>query len=97
MGTDAGVGPHGDNLRELALMAAGGMKPAEVLRATTLEGARLLGVDDERGTVEPGKLADLVVLRGGIEDLDGIGDRVEEVWKGGARVPSSRADGRGDR
>jgi imidazolonepropionase-like amidohydrolase len=97
MGTDAGVGPHGDNLRELALMAAGGMKPAEVLRATTLEGARLLGVDDERGTVEPGKLADLVVLRGGIEDLDGIGDRVEEVWKGGERVPSSRSDGRGDR
>jgi imidazolonepropionase-like amidohydrolase len=97
MGTDAGVGPHGDNLRELALMAAGGMKPAEVLRATTLEGARLLGVDDERGTVEPGKLADLVVLRGGIEDLDGIGDRVEEVWKGGERVPRSRADGRGDR
>ncbi len=97
MGTDAGVGPHGDNLRELALMAAGGMKPAEVLRATTLEGARLLGVDDERGTVEPGKLADLVVLRGGIEDLDGIGDRVEEVWKGGERVPSGRPDGRGDR
>jgi imidazolonepropionase-like amidohydrolase len=97
MGTDAGVGPHGDNLRELALMAAGGMKPAEVLRATTLEGARLLGVDDERGTVEPGKLADLVVLRGGIEDLDAIGDRVEAVWKGGERVPSGRPDGRGDR
>ena len=86
MGTDAGVGPHGDNLRELALMAAGGMAPAEVLRSTTQEAARLLGVDNELGTVEEGKLADLVVLGGDPYDFDGIAGRVAQVWKGGRQV-----------
>jgi imidazolonepropionase-like amidohydrolase len=85
MGTDAGVGPHGDNLRELPLMAAAGMTSPEVLRSTTLEAAKLLGVDDQLGTVEEGKLADLVVLDGDPYDLTGIGDRVVQVWKGGVQ------------
>ena len=86
MGTDAGVGPHGDNLRELSLMAKAGMTPAAVLRATTLEAARLLGVDGDRGTIETGKLADFVVVDGDPYELDGIGDRIAQVWKGGTRV-----------
>ena len=86
MGTDAGVGPHGDNLRELALMAKAGMSPAAVLRATTLEAARLLGVDDERGTVEEGKQADLVVIAGDPYEFDTLASRVEQVWKAGERV-----------
>jgi imidazolonepropionase-like amidohydrolase len=86
MGTDAGVGPHGDNLRELSLMAAGGMTPASVLQATTQEAARLLGVDDELGTVEEGKLADLVVAEGDALALDDLGDRIAQVWKAGTRV-----------
>jgi imidazolonepropionase-like amidohydrolase len=86
MGTDAGVGPHGDNLRELPLMAAGGMTPASVLQATTQEAARLLGVDDQLGTVEEGKLADLVVTEGDALALDDLGDRIAQVWKAGTRV-----------
>ena len=86
MGTDAGVGPHGDNLRELSLMAKAGMIPAAVLRATTLEAARLLGVDGDRGTIETGKLADFVVVDGDPYELDGIRDRIVQVWKGGTRV-----------
>jgi imidazolonepropionase-like amidohydrolase len=86
MGTDAGVGPHGDNLRELGLMAKGGMAPAEVLRSTTQEAARLLGVDDRLGTVEEGKVADLVVVGGDPLAFDGLADRVEQVWKDGERV-----------
>jgi len=86
MGTDAGVGPHGENLRELSLMAGGGMSPAEVLRSATQEAARLLGVEDERGTVEPGKLADLVVLGGDPYDLAAMPERIEQVWLGGTRV-----------
>lgn len=86
MGTDAGVGPHGDNLRELALMAGCGMTPAAVLRAATLDAARLLGVDGSLGSVETGKLADLVVLGGDPYDFDSIADRVEQVWKGGVRI-----------
>ena len=86
MGTDSGVTPHGRNLRELALMAAGGMRPADVLEATTRSAAQLLGVDGERGTIEPGKLADLVVVSGDPYDFSDLGDRVESVWKAGRQV-----------
>jgi imidazolonepropionase-like amidohydrolase len=86
MGTDSGVTPHGRNLRELELMAAGGMTPAAVLEATTRSAAQLLGVDDDRGTVEPGKRADLVVLDGDPYDFAGMTERVEQVWQDGVRV-----------
>jgi imidazolonepropionase-like amidohydrolase len=64
LGTDSGVGPHGRNLGELALMVELGMTPAEAIRAGTLHGAQLLGLDDSLGTVEPGKIADLIVCDG---------------------------------
>jgi imidazolonepropionase-like amidohydrolase len=86
MGTDSGVTPHGRNLRELALMAAGGMRPADVLEATTRSAAQLLGVDAERGTIEPGKVADLVVVSGDPYDFSELGERVESVWKAGRQV-----------
>jgi imidazolonepropionase-like amidohydrolase len=86
MGTDSGVTPHGRNLRELELMAAGGMKPGAVLEATTRSAAQLMRVDDELGTIEEGKLADLVVIGGDPYAFAGLADRVEQVWKGGARV-----------
>jgi imidazolonepropionase-like amidohydrolase len=86
MGTDSGVTPHGRNLRELELMAAGGMKPAAVLEATTRSAAQLMGVDAELGTIEEGKLADLVVIGGDPYAFAGLADRVEQVWKGGVRV-----------
>lgn len=86
MGTDTGVTPHGRNLRELALMAQHGMAPLAVLEATTRSAAQLLGVDAELGTVEPGKLADLVVVRGDVTDLAGLPDRIEAVYQAGSRV-----------
>jgi imidazolonepropionase-like amidohydrolase len=86
MGTDSGVTPHGQNLRELPLMAKGGMSPAEVLAATTSSAAELLGVADELGTISPGKRADLVVVDGDPFDLDTIGERVAGVYQDGARV-----------
>jgi imidazolonepropionase-like amidohydrolase len=92
MGTDSGVTPHGQNLRELALMAAGGMTPAQVLTATTKSAAELVGMDDELGTIEPGKRADLVVLDGDPYDFEGYGDRVTAVWQDGRRVVGSLGD-----
>jgi imidazolonepropionase-like amidohydrolase len=86
MGTDSGVTPHGRNLRELELMAAGGMTPAAVLEATTRSAAQLLGVDDRLGTIEPGKLADLVVVAGDPYEFGGLAERVEQVWQNGLRV-----------
>ena len=64
MGTDSGVTPHGRNLRELSLMVEGGMTPGAALEATTRSSAQLLGVDADLGTIEEGKLADLVVVTG---------------------------------
>jgi imidazolonepropionase-like amidohydrolase len=86
MGTDSGVTPHGQNLRELPLMAEAGMSAAEVLVATTSSAAELLRVGDELGTIEPGKRADLVIVRGGAYELATIADRVEAVYQDGQRV-----------
>ncbi len=63
MGTDAGVVPHGVNLRELALMQQCGMSPMDVLVATTKTAAECLQLEDKLGTLEPGKLADVVITR----------------------------------
>jgi imidazolonepropionase-like amidohydrolase len=82
MGTDSGVTPHGQNLRELALMADGGMTPAAALEAA----ARLLGVAEDRGTIEPGKRADLVIVDGDPLDLATIRDRIRAVYLDGRQV-----------
>jgi imidazolonepropionase-like amidohydrolase len=63
MGTDAGVMPHGTNLRELGLMCNVGLSPMEALVATTKTAAETLGWQDRLGTLEGGKLADVVVCR----------------------------------
>ena len=66
MGTDAGTpfNYHGENAQELERMVALGMTPMEALVASTSAAARLIGIDDRVGTIEPGKLADLVLVRG---------------------------------
>jgi imidazolonepropionase-like amidohydrolase len=87
MGTDSGVGPHGRNLEELALMAEhSSMTPADAWAATTSSAAALCGVDERLGTISPGKLADLTVIDGDVRDLDKLGQRVWGVWKEGVRV-----------
>ncbi len=87
MGTDCPVSPHGTNLDELDLMErCNAMAPTDALVAATSSAAALLGLDDELGTVEPGKRADLVVVAGDPLDLPGLAKRVEQVWKDGQQV-----------
>ncbi|HEX6932571.1 MAG TPA: amidohydrolase family protein [Streptosporangiaceae bacterium] len=86
MGTDSGVGPHGGNLDELPLMAAGGMTPAQVLTATTQSAAALLGIGDETGTIMPGKRADLVLLAGDPFDLANLKTNIRAVYSAGRKV-----------
>ncbi len=86
MGTDSGVSPHGNNLRELELMHQLGMAPAAVLEATTRSAAQLMGVADQRGTIEPGKLADLVVIDGDPYDFATLRERISAVYLGGRQV-----------
>ncbi|HEV2250550.1 MAG TPA: amidohydrolase family protein [Candidatus Limnocylindria bacterium] len=64
MGTDTGVGPHGTNAEEIALMVENGMTPLQALVATTKTAAECARVDTLVGTIEPGKRADLVGVRG---------------------------------
>jgi imidazolonepropionase-like amidohydrolase len=64
LGTDAAVYPHGDNALEFVLMNADGMAPAQALRAGTSVAADLLGVSNKLGTLESGKLADVVAVPG---------------------------------
>jgi imidazolonepropionase-like amidohydrolase len=83
MGTDTGVTPHGQNLREVELMAEYGMTPTQALVATTSTAAELMGLEDELGTLEPGKRADVVVMDGDPLDVSKMGERIVAVYKDG--------------
>jgi imidazolonepropionase-like amidohydrolase len=65
-GTDAGspLTPHPSLVEELLCLVDAGLTPAEALRSATGDAARILGLDQEIGTVEPGKAADLVAVDG---------------------------------
>jgi imidazolonepropionase-like amidohydrolase len=86
MGTDCPIAPHGTNLRELELMASNGFTPTQALHAATGSAAELMGWADRLGTLEPGKLADLVVVSGDPFEFATLKDRIDEVWKEGNRV-----------
>jgi len=64
MGTDAAVYPHGRNTEEFHQMVDLGMKPIDALKAATSADADLLGLSDKIGTLEAGKLADIVAVPG---------------------------------
>jgi imidazolonepropionase-like amidohydrolase len=63
-GTDAGVSMHGRNADEFLLMVEHGMTPMTAIAAATVNAADLLGITAEAGTIEPGKSADIVAVRG---------------------------------
>jgi imidazolonepropionase-like amidohydrolase len=70
LGTDAAVYPHGRNAEEFHQMVDLGMKPVDALRAGTSADADLLGLADQIGTLERGKLADIVAVPGNpIQDI----------------------------
>jgi imidazolonepropionase-like amidohydrolase len=63
-GTDSAVEPHGLDAQEFSLMVKNGFTPAQALLAATAGGADLLGLADRIGTIQTGKLADLVAVPG---------------------------------
>lgn len=94
MGTDAGTpyNFHGENLNELPLMVAAGMTPMEAIVSSTRIGAQLLDWDDRLGTLEVGKLADVVIVNGDpLTNIELFRDRanVVHVVKEGSVVRSS--------
>ncbi len=87
-GTDAGsLGvAHGEVWRELALLVACGMSPLAAIQAATGRAANAIGVGDFTGTIEPGKTADLLVIRGNpLENMDFLRN-VVQVYKEGVNI-----------
>ena len=63
-GTDTGVTRHGDNAEEFALMVKAGMDPMDAIRSATVMTAELIEMSADLGTIEAGKLADLIAVDG---------------------------------
>ena len=82
-GSDVGVFAHGDNARELELMVAYGMTPADAVKSATSIAARLLHQESSIGKVQPGLFADLIAVDGNPVQEIGALRRVRFVMKGG--------------
>jgi imidazolonepropionase-like amidohydrolase len=82
-GTDTGVSAHGQNAREFGYMVANGMPMMEIIKSATIVPARFMGEEARLGTVEPGKLADLVAVDGDPLQDPAAMLRVRLVMKGG--------------
>jgi imidazolonepropionase-like amidohydrolase len=89
VGTDAGVGGtyHGwSTLHEMELLVASGLTPIEAITAGSATSARLIGEESERGTIAPGKIADLLLVRGSPDqDIDEI-ENTSAVFLGGQQL-----------
>ena len=82
-GTDSGIYPHGWNAKQLAYMVRYGMTPLQALQAATIEAARNIGWEERVGSLAPGKLADMVGVKGdGLADVAAF-ESVAFVMKGG--------------
>ncbi|MBT28244.1 MAG: amidohydrolase [Thalassobius sp.] len=74
-GTDAGVFNHGDNWMEFQYMTEAGMPAMEAIKSATMSAATLLRVDDQLGSIEAGKLADIIATPGNpLENIDAMGN-----------------------
>jgi imidazolonepropionase-like amidohydrolase len=83
MGSDVGPFPHGTQAREFVLMVKYGMSPLGAIQAGTLNGAKLLGWQDEIGALKPGYQADIVAVPGNpLEDISAL-EKVSFVMKAG--------------
>ena len=83
MGTDAAVYPHGRNAEELVILVRLGMKPLDAIKAATSVDAELFGIADRTGTLEAGKLADVIAVPGDVSaDISAV-QRVLFVMKEG--------------
>ena len=97
MGTDAATpyNFHGENAMELYYMSQAGISTMDCIVASTKNAARALGWDSKLGTLEPGKLADLIVVKKNpLDDLRSLADRsnIEYVMQGGKFVARQFSD-----
>ena len=82
-GTDAGVQKDGTNWKEFVYMVENGMPAMKAIQSATMETAKLLRIEDKLGSIESGKLADLIAVKGNpIEDISVL-ENVDVVIKDG--------------
>ena len=85
-GTDTGVTKHGANAEEFRYMVEAGMEPMDAIRSATVVTAELLGASDRLGTIEAGKLADIIAVDGDpLADITVL-ERVDAVIKDGRLI-----------
>ncbi|MBL8516743.1 MAG: amidohydrolase family protein [Betaproteobacteria bacterium] len=89
-GTDSGVSPHGDNAKEFGYMVEAGMPALEALRAATLSAATVMGMEKQLGTLEAGKLADVIAVPGDPSKDINVMTKVEFVMKDGVVYKSAK-------
>lgn len=82
-GTDAGVFPHGENGKEFGYMVEAGMPAMEAIKSATIAAAQLLRIQDQYGSVEQGKMADIVAVNGDPLSNISVLEKVAFVMKGG--------------
>lgn len=82
-GTDAGVYPHGQNAKEFEYMVEAGIPNAYALQAATVNAAALLKQSDNMGSLEAGKFADVIAVKGNPLDDISLMKQVDFVMKGG--------------
>jgi imidazolonepropionase-like amidohydrolase len=89
-GTDSAVTPHGENADEFVMMVDAGMSAADALRSATITSAELLGIQDKVGTLESGKLADIIaVSKNPLNDISTLRN-VNFVMKEGVIMKAAR-------
>jgi imidazolonepropionase-like amidohydrolase len=82
-GTDSGVTRHGANAEEFAVMVAAGMSEIDAIHSATIAAAQLIEMSDRLGTIEPGKLADMIAVDSSPLDDISVLENVSAVIKGG--------------
>ncbi len=92
VGSDVGPFPHGTQAREYVLMVKYGMKPLEALQAGLLNGAKLLGWQNEIGALKPGYYADIIGVPGNpVDDISAL-VHVAFIMKGGTIYRQPRGE-----
>ena len=92
IGTDSGVSPHGENAREFELLAKAGMDNRDIIKAATVNGARLLSLQEKIGSIEVGKFADFVVTcKNPIDDIKAL-QSISAVVKDGVIIKNNACE-----
>jgi len=82
-GTDAGVYPHGDNGKQMAYMVKWGLSPLQAIQASTINNAKLFGMESQIGSISEGKYADIIATpRNPLDDVKTL-ENISFVMKAG--------------